>query len=214
MFTEIAHLSPKPAFVFATGDICENGTDAQYADYREILKNLGDVKMYSSTGNHDVRWNPRGKEGYVKGTGQPLYQSWDYQNVHFVALDSTVLLEHWGHISQEQLDWLKTDLEKVGTERPVVIGFHHWICKMDSQAMTDNEQELLDLVAPYNVVLWLQGHGHTDVEWNVNGVPATMLKGLYQGSYDIINVTAKEMRISKRHVPPNKVKELLESSAQ
>ena len=54
LFTEIARLDPKPAFVFATGDICENGTDAQYADYREILKNLGDVKMYSSTGNHDV----------------------------------------------------------------------------------------------------------------------------------------------------------------
>jgi outer membrane protein assembly factor BamB len=85
---------------------------------------------------------------------------------------------------------------------------------MDSAAMADNEQELLDLVAPYNVVLWLQGHGHTDVEWNVNGVPATMLKGLYQGSYDIINVTADEMRITKRHVPPNKVKELLESSSQ
>src|SRR6478735_1192881 len=113
MFREINGLTPRPAFVFATGDICENGTDAQYAEYREILKNLGDVKMYSSTGNHDVRWNPRGKEGYVKGTGQPLYQSWDYQNVHFVALDSTVLLEHWGHISREELNWLKADLEKV-----------------------------------------------------------------------------------------------------
>ena len=47
------------------------------SDPGDFTVNLGDVKMYSSTGNHDVRWNPRGKEGYVKGTGQPLYQSWD-----------------------------------------------------------------------------------------------------------------------------------------
>src|SRR5207248_10573594 len=105
------------------------------------------------------------------------------------------------------------DLEKVGTERPVVIGFHHWICKMDSAAMTDNEQELLDVVAPYNMVLWLQGHGHTDVEWNVNGTPATMLKGLYQGSYDIIDVTNDQMRMTKRSFAPNQVKELIDNAS-
>src|SRR5205823_5769903 len=45
MFREIAALDPQPAFALATGDICENGTDAQYAAYQDVLKNLGDVKM-------------------------------------------------------------------------------------------------------------------------------------------------------------------------
>src|SRR2546423_4482010 len=214
LFAEMNEIKPQPKFVVVTGDIVDYGRNDEYERFGNAAKNLGDIPLYLAPGNHDVRWNPLGKEGYTLGAGAKLYQSRDYENVHFVTLDSTVLLEHWGHISQEQLDWLKRDLEKVGTEKPGVIGFHHWISKMDSQAMTDNEQELLDVVAPYNVVLWLQGHGHTDVEWNVNGVPATMLKGLYQGSYDIINVTANEMRITKRHIPPNKVKELLESSTQ
>ena len=124
LFKEIIELDPKPAFVVATGDICEIGTAAQYAQFQEALKSLT-VPMYVAPGNHDVRWNPIGKEGFVKGVGQPMNQSWDYENVHFVTLDSTVLLEHWGHISQDQLDWLKADLEKVGAEKPVVIGFHH-----------------------------------------------------------------------------------------
>ena len=214
LFEEMAQLKDKPKFVVVTGDIVDYGTDAEYARFGEAAKKLGDIPLYLAPGNHDVRWNPLGKEGYTRGANAKLYQSWDYQNVHFVTLDSTVLLEHWGHISQEQLDWLKEDLKKVGAEKPVVIGFHHWICKLDSAAMMDNEQALLDVVAPYNVVLWLQGHGHTDVEWNVNGTPATMVRGLYQGSYDIVHVTADEMRITKRHVPANQVKELLASSTQ
>jgi 3',5'-cyclic AMP phosphodiesterase CpdA len=76
------------------------------------------VKIYPTPGNHDVRWNPRGKEGYTRGTGRPLYESWDHENVHFVTLDSTVLLEHWGHISRESLNWLAEDLKKVGPDRP------------------------------------------------------------------------------------------------
>src|SRR5262249_40323945 len=150
LFKEMSELNPKPAFVVATGDITENGTPEQYANWQETLTNLGDIKIYIAPGNHDVRWNPHGKEGFTQGVKGPLFQSWDHENVHFITLDSTVLLEHWAHISQEQLDWLKSDLEKVGAEKPVVIGFHHFIGR--ETVMVDNEQQLMDLVAPYNVV--------------------------------------------------------------
>jgi outer membrane protein assembly factor BamB len=205
LFSEMSKLNPRPAFVVNTGDICEYGTVAQYEQYQDVLKSLGeDIKTYTAPGNHDVRWNPRGKEGYVKGTGQPLYQSWDWGNIHFILLDSTVLLEHWGHFSQEELNWLKNDLQKVGTEKPIIIGFHHWIGR--DPVMVDNEQALLAVVKPYNVVLWLQGHGHSDIDWNIDGRPATMVGALYDGSYDIITVTDTELKISKRHLAPGQRK--------
>src|SRR5262249_5980586 len=153
-----------PAFVVNTGDVCETGTPEQYVRFQEVAKNLT-CPQYIAPGNHDVRWNPMGKEGFTRGIGAPLYQSWEYQKFHFVTLDATVLLDHWGTISQDQLDWLAKDLEKVGKDRPIVIGFHHWIARSEAAVMVDNEQQLLDLVAPYNVVLWLQGHGHADIEW-------------------------------------------------
>ena len=60
-FREITKLDPKPAFVVTTGDICEYGTDAEYEMYNQAVKELGDMPIYPTPGNHDVRWNPRGK---------------------------------------------------------------------------------------------------------------------------------------------------------
>jgi len=200
LFKEISALDPKPAMVVGTGDVCENGTAEQYAEYQNVLKSLS-IPAYMATGNHDVRWNPLGKEGFTLGTHQPLFQSWDYTDktgikVHFVLLDSTVLLEHWGHFDQHMLDWLAADLKKTGTETPVVIGFHHGI-GWDA-VFADNEQQLMDLVEPYNIRLWLQGHGHADIQWNVNGVPAIEVAGLYQQSYAVISVTKDQLTVTRR----------------
>src|SRR4051794_14563703 len=63
-FKEISQLSPQPKFVVITGDIVDYGTDAEYARFGEIAKNADPVKLMLAPGNHDVRWNPRGKEGY------------------------------------------------------------------------------------------------------------------------------------------------------
>src|SRR2546430_8746883 len=75
--------------------------------------------------------------------------------------------------------------------------------------MVDNQQQLLDLVAPYHVVLWLQGHGHSDIEWNINGVPAIMERGLYQGGFAVIEVKGDQMKITRHTYGPPRNAELL-----
>ncbi len=195
LLREINALRRKPAFAVLTGDVVEVGTDAEYGIYRK-MRDILSIPLYAAPGNHDVRWNPRGKEGYTLGTQQPLYQSWNRENVHFILLDSTVLLQHWGHMHQAMLDWLKADLEKVGPNRPVIIGFHHWIGREAVQV--DNEAALRQILFPYNVRLFLIGHGHSDIQWSVNGVPAIMAKGLYQGSYNLIEVGGGQIRVLRR----------------
>ena len=195
LWDEISRLEPQPAFAINTGDVCEDGTDAEYACFRKVMSHLR-IPHHDAPGNHDVRWNPRGKEGFTRGVAQPLYQSWDHESVHFVLLDSTVLLEHWGHFDAAMLRWLASDLAHVGTERPVVLAFHHWVGRDTVQI--DNEQALLDIVAPYNVRLWLIGHGHSDLLWNINGAPALMVKGLFQGSYHLIEVSMGRLKVSRR----------------
>lgn len=195
LFKEISALDPKPALAINTGDVVEVGAKIEYDLLQERLATMT-VPYYHTPGNHDVRWNPLGKEGFVKGTGQPLYQHIEHGGVHFFLLDSTVLLEHWGHISQKQLDWLEAELKKIGAEAPVVLAFHHWVGR--DKVQVDNEQELINLVEPYNVVLWLQGHGHSDLLWDINGVPAIMQKGLYQGSYSVIDVEDDKLIITRR----------------
>ncbi|MFT3787790.1 MAG: PQQ-binding-like beta-propeller repeat protein [Tepidisphaeraceae bacterium] len=203
MLAEIVALEPKPQFIVNTGDNAETGAAPEY---ERMLSTLGDalqgVPIYTAPGNHDVRWNPLGKEGFTRGTKQPLYQHWSHEGMHFFTLDSTVMLEHHGHISQQQLDWLAGELKSIGPDAPVVIGFHHWVGR--ESMMVDNEQAFLDTIKDYNVVLLLQGHGHSDIQWNINGIPAVMQKGLYQGSYMTIDVTKDELVLKRRSIVPPK----------
>lgn len=196
-FKEIATLNPRPVFVINTGDVAESGTPEEYAEYRKIRGgSLSNIPTYAAPGNHDVRWNPTGKEGYTVGTGQPLYQSWNKEKVHFILLDSTVLLQHWGHFNADQLAWLRADLQKTGTTTPVIIGFHHWVGREGGKI--DNEFDFLNTIMPYNIRLLLMGHGHSDIMWNVNGIPAVMAKGLYQGSYHVVTISRNRLQVFRR----------------
>jgi outer membrane protein assembly factor BamB len=199
MYQQIRTLSPRPSFIINTGDVTEAGLEREFATYKKVRdENLGtDIPVYDTPGNHDARWNPLGKEGFTRGLGEPLWRSWDKENVHFVALDSTVLLQHWGHFDQEQLDWLAKDLAKNGKDRPVVLGFHHFFLQDNKGGpqQVDNYAALLKVIAPYNVRLFLIGHGHSNIQWSINGIPAIMSKGLYQGSFHQISVTKDTIRV-------------------
>src|SRR4030095_11628208 len=78
---------------------------------------------------------------------------------------------------------------------------------------THTEHHLMDMVARYTVVLWLQGHGHSDIQWNVNGVPAIMQKGLYQGSYTVIDVTSDSLKLRRRAIGKPKKDELIQDKS-
>ena len=133
-----------------------------------------------------MRWNPRDKEGYTRDARHAAVPELGLENVHFVTLDSTVLLEHWGHISKAA-ELVEGPGEEIGPDRQVIIGFHHGSARV--QADGQRAWRLADVVGR-TTSCWLRGHGHSDAHWNANGVPATMVAGLYQGSYDIIRVGA------------------------
>ncbi len=184
-------MSPRPAFIVDTGDVTEAGRPEEYARFKQALAPLdaAGVKFYAVPGNHDVRWSPDGKEGFVKAFGK-LYQSFDYGGAHFVLLDSTVALEHWGHFDKAELDWLSRDLKRVRPETPTFLFLHHFIGRdTPSVRMVDNEFDLNPILRGRNVVAIFTGHGHQDLTWKTNGVTTVMARGLYQGSYHRVQVS-------------------------
>lgn len=184
-------LSPSPAFIVNTGDCTELGSAEEYKRYREIMKDLR-IPLISVPGNHDVRWSAIGKEGFAKWLG-PLRMHWERDGCHFFALDSTALLEHHGHFEEVDLQWLKNRLRRLPKDAPVFLFFHHWVAT--GEKMVDNEQRLLDAIAPYNVKVVFVGHGHKDMTWWRNGVLFLMARGLYQGSYHQVEVDDLQIRI-------------------
>lgn len=184
-------LEPPPAFIVNSGDCTELGFTQEYQHYRAIMGELR-VRLISVPGNHDVRWSPIGKEGFVQHLA-PLRQYWEYGGCHFFALDSTALLEHHGHFEPGDLEWLAQQLRRLSKDAPVFLFFHHWVAR--DGKLIDNEQQLLDILEPYNVKAVFVGHGHRDELWRRNGITFLMAKGLYQGSYHTVEVDEATIRI-------------------
>lgn len=184
-------LSPQPTFIVNTGDCTELGLTEEYRQYVNLFKELK-AKLINVPGNHDVRWSPIGKEGFVQWLG-PLRQHWEHNGYHFFALDSTALLEHWGHFEKADLQWLERELKRIPKNAPVFLFFHHWVAR--DRVQIDNESEFLRIIAPYNVKAVMVGHGHTDSLWWRNGTPFLMARGLYQGSFHRVELGTDRVRI-------------------
>ncbi len=189
-----------PSFAVLTGDVTEAGRDEEFARAKAAIASLKErnVGFYAVPGSHDVRWNPFGKEAFAAQIGKP-YSSFDVSGVHFLLLDTTVLLEHWGHLDRTMLDWLAKDLRRLRPETPIFVFLHHWVGRDNFlQRPIDNEydlwqyptdREVVPLLKGRNVVAIFTGHGHTDSVWKTNGVTTLMGRKFYDGSFHRVTVS-------------------------
>ncbi|MBN9504260.1 MAG: PQQ-binding-like beta-propeller repeat protein [Armatimonadetes bacterium] len=192
-----AEMKTRPIdFAINGGDVTDYGWAGEYDNYQAILKDFG-LPVYHTAGNHDVRWSPQGVKIFRERLNAP-HSYFEHKGVHFLLLDSTVPLSHWGHYEAEQLRWLAETLKKIGRSAPVFVVTHHWVGR--DQVMIDNEEELRKILEPYNVKILFNGHGHSDLLWNWDGIVNTMNKGLYQGSWEFVEVdrAKSEIRMSRR----------------
>ncbi len=169
----------QPAFAINNGDVTDYGWRSEYREYAK-LQAASRFPIHHTPGNHDVRWSPLGIPLFEELFKQS-FGAFEHTGMLFVLLDSTVPLSHWGSYHRPQLAWLEDRLADWGREKPVFIATHHWVGRDDLRV--DNELELYRIIEPYNVVLIMNGHGHSDLVWDWLGIPGFMNKGLYQGSW-------------------------------
>jgi len=186
----------RPAFAVNGGDVTDYGWKGEYDNYRWVLHGTR-FPVHHVPGNHDVRWSPLGMQIYTRYLGPP-YRAFSHGGCRFVLLDTSVPLSHWGHYESAQLRWMEADLRRTGRETPVFVVTHHWVGR--DRVMVDNEEALRRVLEPYNVKAILNGHGHQDLLWRWDGMLGTMNKGLYQGSYQRLDVDpdAGEVRLWRR----------------
>jgi len=179
------------------GDNAYNsGTDAEYQShifsvFPHLLKN---IPLFPALGNHDYGNHPYQSPQALghnfpyfsifqlpEFSGTEKYYSWNYANVHFIALDSYGAFNYPG---SPMYQWLLQDL--ADNQAPwTVVYFHHPPYSKGTHD-SDVEQELIDmrnnivpLLEAYHVDLVLSGHshiyersyfmkGHTGTESNFN----------------------------------------------
>lgn len=161
----------KADFAMVLGDIMADNLSF-YDRYNGIMKTL-DMPVFNIVGNHDVNFTDLGnryaKETYKKYFG-PSYFSFEYGDVHFVALDNIDYLGHEnggsyyrGYLNETILTWIRNNLQYVDKDKMLVFLAHIPLYSMDTDARSNNtvnRTELLELLEDRDRVLFLCGHRH------------------------------------------------------
>ena len=118
-------LGPRPDLVLITGDLVDEGLEAEYASLRGLLAGL-EPPCLLMPGNHDdreilARHFP--DHAYLPATGAKHYLI-DRHPVRIVALDTTVPGEHHGEIDETGLAWLEEALQAT-RGAPAMVMMHH-----------------------------------------------------------------------------------------
>lgn len=173
-------------FGITVGDVVYDSLNLY--DRHKTMMALIDVPQWYLPGNHDLNFespdNRFATETYKYHFG-PTYYSFNYGNVHFVALNNVEYAgdgqrlddddRYRGYIPDDQLYWLERDLANVPRDRLIVIASH---IPLVSEAVDDSGNEpatgphtenfaaLLEILEPFEHIYGIAGHD-TSNSWKV-----------------------------------------------
>lgn len=227
-------LKEKPAFIMNGGDAIMNAASLtkeaireQWQSYHKIIKSDNNLPLYNCIGNHDLYGFllPSADHAESKKWATDEYQlakpyySFGQGKWHFIVLDSIhgrkSIPGYYGKLDEEQMDWLKRELDSVPASTFICIVSHIpilAICSMFDRDITNmrkmtisdsnmhaDSDELIELFYRHkNVRACLSGHIHMidyvnylGVEYFCNGaVAGNWWKGNYQHfapSFSVMN---------------------------
>ncbi len=153
----------KPALVVNLGDLIYgyglHSKEKQWEQYQQVIKGI-EPPYYQVPGNHDTH-SKAARKIYGRRFGK-CYQSFDYQDWHFVLLDNTEK-ERWGYLGPAELEWLKADLKETRA-RGVFVFLHFPVWEPDRitpEYYEFWEQTLHPLFKQSRVRAVFAGHYHT-----------------------------------------------------
>ena len=160
-------LQPRPAFVLHTGDLTHGQKAGAFDTLAESLKAVRAEKIFYIPGEHDVAIDG-GKEylgrygaGTYEGRG---YQSFDYRGVHFVGLVNVLAYKPGvgGALGDEQLAWLRKDLDPLTPSTPLVVFSHVplWAVYPSWGWTTADGEQVIGMLRRFGSVTALNGHIH------------------------------------------------------
>jgi len=176
---QINRMRPSPDVLIVTGDIAEQGDDAGYRHFLELMAPLN-MPVYVVPGNHD---NPQTMAEAFAGTPcfpvtDETYQ-YSIENLPFriLGVNSRCDGSELPELDEKRLSWLRHQLDQ--SDKPVLIALHHppmvtgielidmggagWFQSFKS-ILADHEQ----------VKLVICGHCHTDLCGRIGKVPVYM----------------------------------------
>lgn len=148
-----------PAFVFGCGDITEWPSRAAIDRYAELVTKRLKFPSYDVIGNHDEGGkSPTDTvKSWLRRRHGELTYTFEQHGVRFIALYSPYdesLNNPAQPLQKEALNELAKLLSAAPRDQPTIMATH--LCY---DAMT-NKDELIDVLAPYRILMILSGHYH------------------------------------------------------
>jgi hypothetical protein len=163
---KINALPTQPDLVIHTGDLTHLAKASEFDTVSQICKAAKTGRVVYVPGEHDV-FTDDGKlylERYGKGTRGSGWHSFDHKGVHFIGLVNVANLKPGGLglLGREQLEWLKQDVQSLGTSTPIVVYAHVplWTVYARWGWGTEDSEQALDLLRRFGSVTVLNGHIH------------------------------------------------------
>ena len=154
-----------PAFTIITGDISDTGSTQSYKHIKKYISKLEAVggPVFPTMGNCDNRQNfSKTLLGKTKLLEEPLcYYSRSIEGVHVIVLDSHTPGDDPGSLGENQLDWLKSELEE-HIDMPSIIALHDPIYFGGDFGLfvKKDAQKFKEIISNGNVLAVLNGHLH------------------------------------------------------
>jgi hypothetical protein len=151
------------SFGVTLGDIAFNNLDTLEPQNRGIAM-IG-IPWYNVIGNHDLNFESpddhHSDETFHRIYG-PNYYSFDYGNVHFIALDDIewerpdpkVKGKYTPGLDDEQMDFVRNDLAQIPPDQMVVLMMHIPLMQIE------NRQELYRMIEQRPLCVSISGHTH------------------------------------------------------
>jgi Calcineurin-like phosphoesterase len=173
-------LKNQPDFIMFTGDLTHTTDDdkerrRRLKEFKAIVSELKVKNVRFIPGEHDASLD----EGaaYKEFFG-PTHYSFSHKGVNFLALDN--VSDPTGSIGDEQIAWMKKELEKFSKNQPLVVFAHRPLFDLapDWDWATKDGSNALTLLEPYSNVTVFYGHIHQEhhhVTGHINHHAATSL---------------------------------------
>jgi 3',5'-cyclic-AMP phosphodiesterase len=172
----LRELSPRPDLMLVTGDIANDGDDAQsYQRYREALDGL-DFPIFPLMGNHDSRapfLELFPEVSNVDGFIQYAIEDWP---LRILVLDTLEVGRHGGGFCETRAAWLRARLDEA-PDRPTLIALHHppiatgiaWLTERPDAEWIGRLRQVVE--GRPNIVAMLAGHVHRSIITGWAGIP-------------------------------------------
>ncbi|MBF6330707.1 phosphodiesterase [Nocardia transvalensis] len=169
-----------PTAIVFTGDLTDHGEPDAYGKLRDLVEpfaqRLGAPVVWV-TGNHDSRAALREHLLDEDGTTEPLDRVHVFDGLRIVVLDTTVPGHHYGEVTDEQLDWLRSVLAEPAPFGTILAMHHPPVPCIQDLAVTvelRDQRRLADVLDGTDVRSILAGHLHFSTTASFAGIPVSV----------------------------------------